>query len=147
MEKPDNRIIEFIRKHHVLTLATSLNGQPWCANCFYAYLDDENVLIFTSDDETRHISEAVANPKVAGSIVLETEVIGKIQGAQFEGILIRPENEAFGKYKLRYLKRFPYAVINNSPLWVLELTHIKFTDNRLGFGKKLFWKKEEVDSL
>ncbi len=27
-------------------------------------------------------------------------------------------------------------------LWIVELTYIKMTDNRLGFGKKLIWKKD-----
>jgi len=142
MEKPDNRIIEFIKKHHVLTMATSTSDGPWCANCFYAYLNDEDTLIFTSDENTRHMQEAVLNPNVAGSIVLETETIGKIQGIQFEGILLKPQESFLGKYKKAYLLRFPYAIISSSPIWTIALTHIKFTDNRLGFGKKLIWKKE-----
>ena len=141
MEKPDRRIIEFIRKHHVLTLATSQENIPWCANCFYVYLEDENMLIFTSDDDTRHIREIINNPIVAGSIVLETEAIGKIQGIQFEGKMFKSEANTIGKYRILYMKRFPYAVILNSPIWILELNYIKFTNNKLGFGKKLIWKK------
>ncbi len=37
MNKPDKKITEFILKHHVLTLATSADNSPWCANCFYVY--------------------------------------------------------------------------------------------------------------
>ncbi len=147
MEKPDRRIIEFIRKHHVLTLATSYMNIPWCANCFFAYMEDENMLIFTSDDDTRHIREVVNNPIVAGSIVLETEVIGKIQGIQFEGKIFKPEASTIGKYRSIYMKRFPYAVILNSPIWILELNYIKFTNNKLGFGKKLIWKKGESNDI
>jgi uncharacterized protein len=144
MEKPDKRIVDFIRKHHVLTLATSIEGKPWCANCFYAYSEEENAFVFTSDESTRHIREALVNNSVAGSIVLETEVIGKIQGIQFEGMIMNPTDSA----QLRgvYLKRFPYAIVNTSPYWGLALTQIKFTDNLLGFGKKLIWKKEAVNS-
>jgi hypothetical protein len=140
MGNPDIRIIEFIRKHHVLTLATSSDEQPWCANCFYAFMEDEVALIFTSDEETRHICEAGKNTKVAGSIVLETEIIGKIQGIQFAGKIFKAESEA--RYKKRYLQRFPYAILTNSPLWAVELDYIKFTDNLLGFGKKLIWSRE-----
>jgi len=28
-------------------------------------------------------------------------------------------------------------------LWQLDVTYFKFTDNRLGFGKKLIWKRNE----
>lgn len=147
MEKPDIKIIDFIKKHHVLTLATSLEDKPWCSNCFYAYLEEENVLVFTSDEDTRHIQEANENPVVAGSIVLETEVIGKIQGIQFEGHLLGLTKKNTGTYKKCYLKRFPYAVLKNSPIWAICLTHLKFTDNLLGFGKKLHWKKELTNPI
>jgi uncharacterized protein len=140
MEKPDSNIIKFIKKHHVLTLATSIDDKPWCANCFYAYLEEENLLVFTSDTNTRHISEASENPKVAGSIVLETKVIGKIQGIQFEGILNLSEGNQH-KYKNCYLKRFPFAILANTPIWYIDLLHLKLTDNRLGFGKKITWKR------
>lgn len=139
MEKPEIKIIEFIKKHHVLTVATSIGDCPWCANCFYAYYEEENVLIFTSDMDTRHIKEATENPKVGGSIVLETKIIGKIQGIQFEGTLKLSEN--IDTHKNCYLKRFPFAILANTPIWFIALDHIKFTDNRLGFGKKIIWKK------
>ena len=41
---PDSRIVRFIKKHHVLTLATSFNEETWCASCFYSYLEDEERL-------------------------------------------------------------------------------------------------------
>jgi uncharacterized protein len=138
----DNRIIEFIKKHHVLTLATSLNNVPWCANCFYAYLEPENLFVFSSDLGTRHIFEAQNNNAVAASIVLETRIIGKIQGLQVTGILSEPKAETAVKAKKRYLKRFPYAILTDTRLWVLAPSLIKMTDNRLGFGKKIIWKAE-----
>ena len=147
MEKPEKRIINFIQKHHVLTMATSISDRPWCVNCFYTYLENENALIFMSDEGTRHMQEASVNSNVSGSIVLETETIGKIQGIQFEGLLVKPSETTVGKYKKAYLKRFPYAIVSNSPVWAILLTHIKFTDNRLGFGKKLIWKKELNEQL
>ncbi|MBI5538914.1 MAG: pyridoxamine 5'-phosphate oxidase family protein [Bacteroidia bacterium] len=138
---PEKRIVDFIKKHHVLTLATSSENEIWCANCFYAYSEEDNCLIFTSDIETRHIKDALNNPFVAGSIVLETSVVGKIQGIQFQGILSKPKKEDLDKVKKRYLYRFPVATLMETTLWSLELTLIKMTDNRLGFGKKLIWKK------
>ena len=135
----DKRIVKFLRKHHVLTIATSVDNEPWCANCFYVYLEDENALVFTTDMKTRHGQEFLKNPKVAGSVVLETMLIGKIRGIQFQGIVSEPEGELAAKAKWTYLKRFPPAALMDTHLWVVKLTHIKFTDNRLGFGKKLIW--------
>jgi uncharacterized protein YhbP (UPF0306 family) len=135
----DEKIIKFFRKHHVLTIATTVDNEPWCANCFYVYLEDENALVFTSDYETRHGREFQKNHLVAGSGVLETLVIGKIQGIQFQGEVSEPDGELLSKSKSAYLKRFPVAALMDTRLWVVKLSHIKLTDNRLGFGKKLIW--------
>jgi len=137
----DERIARFIRKHHVLTIATSVDNEPWCANCFYVYLEEENALVFTTDPETRHGKEFLKNRLVAGSVVLETNIIGKIRGIQFQGIVSEPAGELAEKSKRSYLKRFPVAMLMDTHLWVVELTHIKMTDNRMGFGKKVIWNK------
>lgn len=143
MKEVDQRIIEFINKHHVLTLATSKKNIPYCANCFYVYSEEKNMLIFTSDYETKHIKDVLKQHIVAGSIVLETNVIGKIQGVQFQGKISEPKGDLLKKVKSRYLKRFPVAMLMKTTLWAVELTFLKFTDNRLGFGKKLIWGEEE----
>jgi uncharacterized protein YhbP (UPF0306 family) len=135
----DGRIIKFFRKHHVLTIATTVDNEPWCSNCFYVYLEEENALIFTTDSDTRHGKEFIKNPSVAGSVVLETMVIGKIRGIQFQGIVSEPEGEILSKAKWAYLKKFPPAALMDTHLWIVRLTLIKMTDNRLGFGKKLIW--------
>jgi uncharacterized protein YhbP (UPF0306 family) len=137
----DKRIINFIEKHHVLTIATCVDNEPWCANCFYAYLEDENALVFTTDSVTRHGKEFVKNPFVAGSIVLETWITGKIKGIQFQGVISEPDENRMKKAKSVYLKRFPVAVLMETKLWVVDLALIKLTDNRLGFGKKIIWEK------
>ena len=141
----EKRIKDFINKHHVLTLATSFGGNPWVANCFYAYMEEQNSLIFTSSRDTRHIRDLEEGNRVAASIVLETSVIGKIQGIQLMGNLFEPEGELLKKAKRVYKKRFPFAVLMDTTLWVLEIDFIKMTDNRLGFGKKLMWDKREEE--
>jgi hypothetical protein len=135
----DSRIIKFFRKHHVLTIATSVENEAWCANCFYVYLEGENALVFTSDLDTRHGQEFLKNRLVAGSVVLETMIIGKIMGIQFQGIISEPEGDLLSASKTSYLKRFPIAALMDTRLWIVKLTYIKMTDNRLGFGKKLIW--------
>ncbi|MDR1169223.1 MAG: pyridoxamine 5'-phosphate oxidase family protein [Prevotellaceae bacterium] len=141
---PDSSVIEFIKNHHVFTLATCSGSVPYCSSMFYTLLEKEFCLVFTSGRDTRHIMEALANPIVAGSIVLETETVGKIQGLQFCGKMM----EVHGKLKTRaiaaYLKRFPYAILSGTPVWAVEITFTKFTDNRLGFGKKLIWEKQSM---
>jgi uncharacterized protein YhbP (UPF0306 family) len=141
MNNPDKKFVKFILKHHVLTLATSADNIPYCANCFYVYLEKENMFVFSSDNDTKHVQDVLKNDYVAGSVVLETNVVGKIQGIQFNGRMYMPEGELKKKANKRYLKRFPYAKLMETQLWVLELDFLKLTDNRLGFGKKLIWRK------
>lgn len=138
----EERIVKFIRKHHVLTLATAAgDGTPYCSNAFYAYDAKRNVLIFTSEDSTRHAAQMRANPAVAASIVLETRIVGRVQGVQICGQVAEGGDDD----RKVYLKRFPYAaVMGATPIWRLEPDFIKLTDNTLGFGKKLIWTKNSI---
>jgi len=135
----DKRFITFIKKHHVLTMATCINNIPYCANCFYAFDKEYNRLIFTSSENTRHIEEGLQNSQVAGSIVLETNIVGKIKGLQFQGRITKPDGERLSSAEKLYYKRFPYAKLMDSVLWEVELSFAKLTDNTLGFGTKLIW--------
>jgi len=141
MMEIDIKFIKFIKKHHVLTLSTSVDNKPYSANCFYVYEEKENILIFTSEKNTKHIDDVMKNNYVSGTIVLETSIIGKIQGLQFNGYIFESKNENYKKHKNIYLKRFPFVILKDTPLWYIELTFMKLTDNRLGFGKKLIWEK------
>lgn len=144
MQPIDPRITEFISEHHILTLAVSTGNQPWCATCYYAWQEDPAGFVVTSDDETRHIRELREGGhfRVAGAIALETRLVGKIRGIQFTGTLRQPEGEELNLLKKRYLRRFPIArMMPELHLWLLEPDHIKMTDNRLGFGKKLHWNR------
>ncbi len=96
---PEKRIVDFISEHHVLTLATSFEEEPWCASCFYVYMPEDNCFVFTSDFNTRHIQQASHNIYVAGNIVLETSVVGKVQGVQFQGIISQPKTSSTKKLK------------------------------------------------
>ena len=81
----DPRITRFLRRHHVLTLSTCSERGSWTAHCFYAFMPDNQALVFTTDPETRHGREMLQNPNVSGGIMLETKVIGKIRGIQLTG--------------------------------------------------------------
>lgn len=134
----DKKIEKFIGSHHVLTLATSTkDGHPYCCNIFYAYDKANQAFIFTSDDHTHHTQMMIENSKVAASIVLETRIVGKVQGLQITGQV----KKAVDGDKTLYIKRFPYAAAADLQLWRLEADFMKLTDNTLGFGKKLIWEK------
>ncbi len=136
--EPDKKIVQFIAKHHVMTLATSTkDGHPYCCNAFYAFRADDNALIFTTDLATHHGQMMSQNPRVAASIVLETRTVGKVQGLQITGT-IKPAADGD---RMAYIKSFPYAAVADLSLWRLEADFMKLTDNTLGFGKKLIWQR------
>ncbi len=135
----DQRIEKFIRRHHVLTLATATTkGEPYCCNLFYAYCGS-GTFVFTSDTPTRHARMMERNGRVAASVVLETRIVGRVQGLQITGDAVRADDDAA---RLAYIKRFPYAALAELRLWRLEADMMKYTDNTLGFGKKLIWQRE-----
>ena len=119
----DPRIVRFIGRHHVLTLATVAGEQPYCSHAFYAYDPERNLLVFAADKTTRHAEEMQANRQVALGIALESKAVGKLQGR----------------------RRFPFAALAELTLWVVEISYMKFTDNTLGFGKKLIWNSKEQE--
>lgn len=139
----DPRTLDFIGEHHVLTVACCApEGAPWCANAFYVFDPQEQGFIITSEEKTLHAQLFLNNPQVAGSVVLETEQIGKIRGLQFTGTVERCDGGLFDRCRLKYLKRFPYAVFKGGEVWLIRLDSLKLTDNRLGFGKKLLWRRD-----
>jgi uncharacterized protein YhbP (UPF0306 family) len=136
------KLVRFVHEHHVMTIATSVSDEPHCFAAFYAYLENENMFAFLSDNGTRHVQDFSHNIFVAASIVLETKTVAKIQGLQLRGMVHRPHSEGQADAaRSAYLHRFPYAVLAATPLWLLEPTWAKLTDNRLGFGKKEVWEK------
>ena len=137
----DKRIIDFIKAHHLLSLATTKDNIPYCANCFYVYDEKKNWLIFSSESKTKHAQDYIVNPNVAGTIALETKEVSKIQGVQLLGTILELKEEELKITKKQYLKAFPYARLMKLHLWAMQLTFIKMTHNRLGFGKKLLWEK------
>ncbi len=135
----DKKIIKFIKRHHVMTLATvSECGTPYCSNAFYSFDEQNGALIFASSNDTLHAQQMVARGSVAASIVLESKVVGKLQGVQICGEVM----PAAEQDRATYISSFPYAAVAPLTLWRLEMKSIKLTDNTLGFGKKLIWERE-----
>ena len=137
----DQQIIHFLNEHHLLTLATSQNNKPYCCNLFYVYDQVSNQLIFSTETKTKHAQDFITNTNVAGSVALETKNVSKIQGVQLLGTIEELKGERLKIAKEQYIKAFSYAANMELHLWVMPLSFIKMTHNKLGFGKKLIWEK------
>ena len=137
----DKPIQSFIENQTVLTIATCINNIPYCATCFYTFLEKYNAVAFKSNRDTQHIHEAIQNKYVAGTIVPDKSEIGKIKGIQFSGTFLEPTENLLTEAKKKYYLKYPFAAAFKGELWVIDLTSVKFTDNTLGFGKKMHWQK------
>jgi uncharacterized protein YhbP (UPF0306 family) len=136
MNKNLKKIISFINKHHVLSLATHVDQEIYACNLFYTFCEVSNSFIVASSQDTQHIQNIKQTSKIAGTIVLETKNISLIQGVQFGGNFLKLEDNSL---KNKYFKDFPYAIAMNPTLWQIKINYFKMTDNKLGFGKKLIW--------
>ena len=137
MPKTLEKIALFLSKHHLLSLATAAENRPQSASLFYAYDAEAAAFVVASEMKTEHIQNVLANNRVSGTVALETAEVGKIEGIQFKGTMQALSH----KEGVLYFERFPYARVMNPRLWRIELEQIKLTDNRLGFGKKLYWQR------
>lgn len=137
----DPRVVDFINEHYVLTLATSFEEEPFCASCFFSFLDEENSFVILSDKDTRHIRDASHNIFVAGTVHNEVCNYDQVKGIQYQGILIEPTGDLYQKARKAYLEKFPASAVSTSTLWIIDLTFVKMTDKNLGNGKKILWKK------
>jgi len=130
------KIAKFLDKHHVMSLATSNKDEISVCSLFYAYSLEKLTFIIASSDDTTHIKNIRKNKNIAGNIVLETKIVGKIQGVQFRGVFEILEDRELKKI---YFKKFPHAKVMKPKLWQIKVNYFKMTDNRLGFGKKIIW--------
>jgi len=137
MDSALTKISAFIEQHHVMSLATTYDGELSACSLFYAYHQEKRAFIVASSEDTTHIQHILHNSNVAGNILLETKKVGEIKGLQFRGEFTLLKENAL---KLHYFKALPYALALNPTLWQIEVDSFKLTDNSLGFGKKLIWQ-------
>ena len=135
-------ISRWLTKQHVVTYCVGREEKLWCANAFYIYDSARVAFYLLSDEKTRHGQMAGKKATVAGTVNGQPKTVARIRGVQFCGELRKVEEPESEALRERYNRRFPVARAMSSPLWEIRLDEIKFTDNTLGFGKKLHWLRE-----
>ncbi|EAM9427478.1 YhbP family protein [Salmonella enterica subsp. diarizonae serovar 50:z52:z35] len=132
----------WLTKQHVVTWCVHHEGELWCANAFYLF-DAQNVALYLlTEDKTRHAQMSGARAPVAGTVNGQPKTVARIRGVQFKGEIRRLEGQESDAARKAYLRRFPVARVLPAPVWEIRLDEIKFTDNTLGFGKKLHWLRD-----
>ena len=135
---------EYFKGQHCATICCSQpNQHPYCFSCFYVFDALHQRLIFKSSGNTYHEQLMKEFPNVAGSVLPDTLSKLRIRGLQFEGQVHDTADKAVMKEAYScYHTSNPAALAFPGAIWVIDLLKVKFTDNKLGFGKKISWCRE-----
>ncbi|WP_312240392.1 YhbP family protein [Pantoea sp.] len=138
-----SHLIRYLKKQHVLSLSCHNAQEIWSANCFYFFDEASMAFWLMTEPDTRHGALIEGNPQVAGTVNGQPKSVLLIKGVQYCGRMQRLQGEAESRARSAYQKRFPVARKVSAPLWEITLDELKMTDNALGFGKKILWRREE----
>jgi uncharacterized protein YhbP (UPF0306 family) len=153
-----SRLLDLLRRHDTMTLATTgPDGEPQAAAVFYA-ADDQLNLYFLSDPSSRHGRNLKRDSRVAATVQADGQPWREIRGLQIEGTARETEGaretaRAAGVYGLRF--QFFRGILDNrnafheasgssilrdalasSRFYVLRPDWIRLIDNREGLGHK-----------
>jgi uncharacterized protein len=137
----------FVQAHHVMSLATVVEGLPHAASLMYAAADF--VLYWTSDPGTRHSRWIEREPRVAAAIAPDYEDFRAIRGLQIAGRARRLGDAGEVEFArklmcrrfafLREIELVPEALrraLDRAAYYRLDPDLITWIDNTRGFGTR-----------
>ncbi len=143
------QVLDYLKGHNTMTLATCVGEAPWAATVFYA--SDDLRLYFFSSPESRHGQNLAANGRVAVTIQEDYHDWRKIKGIQLEGRVelvdgVVAKAKAMAIYALKYPEVIKLFTDPNSGVFHKAFLKVKFycvvpeklffIDNESGFGKR-----------
>ena len=140
----NDHIKEFLQQQTCATVCCIDEYQkPWCFTCFYTFNSNDGLLYYKSSAGSSHSAIMKENPVVAGSVLPDKLNKLIVQGIQFEGVVLDPEHPLSERAAAYYYKSSPLALAVSGEIWTIQINHIKMTDSKLGFGKKITWHRED----
>ena len=136
----DKEIVDFIGNNNIATVCCVVNNMPHCFNCFYSVLEGEPYIIFKSSEGSKHMQILTENNQVAGTIISSEISLSKVQGMQFDGVIVDKDSSKLKAAKSYYL-RYPFAVAMAGKLQILEFHSIKYTNTTNGIKRKKEWEQ------
>jgi len=145
----NEQILDYLKSHNTMTLATCAGDVPWAATVFYA--SDDLQLYFFSSPEARHSLNLSANARVAVTIQEDYKDWRVIKGIQLEGKVVLVDGviekaKALAVYARKYadvIKLFtdPASGIFHKAFLKVKFYRVTpekvfFIDNEQGFGKR-----------
>jgi hypothetical protein len=130
------RAVEFLNRHHCMSLATSGPEGPWAATVFY--VNDGFDIYFVTRPNTRHVRNLEGSPRVAATINDDSADWQGIAGIQLEGTARLETDE---ERRRRALQAFRLRYAFTDVLWIqdptcrqclyrLEPSRVLFRDHR-----------------
>jgi uncharacterized protein YhbP (UPF0306 family) len=143
------QVLDYLKGHNTMTLATCTGGVPWAATVFFA--SDDLRLYFFSAPESRHCQNLSANSQVAVTIQEDYQDWRKIKGIQLEGRVLLVDGvvekaKAMAIYASKYPEVIKLFTAPSSGVFHKAFLKVKFycvmpeklffIDNEQGFGKR-----------
>ena len=143
------QVIEYLKDHNTMTLATCADDTPWAATVFFA--SEDLKLYFFSAPDSRHCQNLAHNPRVAVTVQEDYKDWRKIKGIQLEGRVqlvdgVLEKGKAMAVYALKYPEVIKLFTDPSSGIFYKAFLKVKFycvcpeklyfVDNEQGFGKR-----------
>jgi len=143
------QVLDYLKNHNTMTLATCAGDSPWAATVFFA--SDGLRLYFFSAPESRHCQNLAANARVAVTVQEDYQDWRKIKGIQLEGQVELVDGfvakaKAMAIYALKYpdvIKLFTdpasgvfHKAFLKVKFYCVVPEKLFFIDNAQGFGKR-----------
>jgi uncharacterized protein len=143
------QVVDYLKSHNTMTLATCVADLPWAATVFFA--NDDLKLYFFSAPESRHCQNLAANQRVAVTIQEDYKDWRRIKGIQLEGRVelvdgVLKKAKAVAIYATKYPDVIKLFTDPSSGVFHKAFLKVKFycvvperlffIDNEQGFGKR-----------
>ncbi len=143
------QIVDYLKSHNTMTLATCAGDVPWAATVFFA--SDDLRLYFFSAPESRHCQNLAANGRVAVTVQEDYQDWRKIKGIQLEGRVelvdgVVAKAKAMAVYAFKYPEVIKLFTDPTSGVFHKAFLKVKFycvvpeklffIDNAQGFGRR-----------
>lgn len=140
------RVLDYLRGHSVMTLATQGEGGPWAAAVFYA--SDGFALYFLSAPGSLHATQLARNPRVAATIQEDQSDWARIKGVQLAGLAGEITGEEARHAQRLYGAKYPFvggaarvpraiaAALDRIRWYRVVPDSLYFVDNSVAFGHR-----------
>lgn len=144
MKNINEKIISFLEQQTCATICCiDEEGKPYCFSCYYVFSKENYVLYFKSSTEAFHSALLAKNPIIAGTIMPNKVSQLVTRGIQLQGEMLPQQHPLTKDAYAQYHKKFAVALAIKGEVFTIQVNEIKMTDSKLGFGKKIYWKRHE----